>query len=52
MYLGLCLYKLNDYPTAIISFNKALELDSTDYIIYLNYVFILLPYPEYREKAR
>lgn len=41
MYLGITLDKLNDFESACQSFEKALELESNDCLILLNYAIVL-----------
>jgi Flp pilus assembly protein TadD len=41
MYLGICLHKLGDFDNSCAAFKKAIELDSNDCTVYLNYAIIL-----------
>ena len=41
MYLGITLNKLDDFESACQAFEKALEIQSNDCTIYLNYAIVL-----------
>mmetsp|Transcript_27499 Transcript_27499/g.24379 ORF Transcript_27499/g.24379 Transcript_27499/m.24379 type:complete len:90 (-) Transcript_27499:20-289(-) len=41
MYLGITLNRLNDFESACSAFNKSIELDQSDCIIFLNYAIVL-----------
>lgn len=41
MYLGITLNKLKDFESACAAFEKAIELDQSDWVIFLNYGIIL-----------
>mmetsp|Transcript_3146 Transcript_3146/g.4799 ORF Transcript_3146/g.4799 Transcript_3146/m.4799 type:complete len:82 (+) Transcript_3146:1172-1417(+) len=41
MYLGITLDKLNDFESACQAFEKALQLEQNDCMIYLNYAIVL-----------
>lgn len=41
MYLGITLNKLNDFESACQAFEKALEIESSDCTIYMNYAIVL-----------
>ena len=41
MYLGITLDKLDDFESACQAFEKALEIQSSDCTIYLNYAIVL-----------
>jgi Bardet-Biedl syndrome 4 protein len=41
MYLGITLDKLNDFESACQAFEKALEIQSSDCLILLNYAIVL-----------
>lgn len=41
MYLAITLNKLNDFDNSCSAFSKALEMDSNDCTIYLNYAIVL-----------
>lgn len=41
MYLGITLNRLKDFDSAVQAFNKALDLDSNDCTIFLNYAIVL-----------
>ncbi len=41
MYLAITLNKLGDFDNSCAAFKKALELDSNDCTVYLNYSIVL-----------
>lgn len=41
MYLGITLNKLNDFESACQAFEKALEIESSDCTIYMNYAIVI-----------
>lgn len=41
MYLGITLNKLGDFDNSCSAFKKAIELDSHDCTVYLNYAIVL-----------
>ena len=41
MYLGITLNKLNDFESACQAFEKALEMESSDCTLYMNYAIVL-----------
>ena len=41
MYLGITLNRLNDFESACQAFEKALEIESNDCTIYMNYAIVL-----------
>ena len=50
MYLGITLNRLDDFESACNAFNKSIELDNSDCIIYLNYAIVLFNNKE-KQKA-
>ena len=41
MFLAITLNKLKDFDNSCAAFEKALQMDNTDCVIYLNYAIVL-----------